>query len=353
MRRRVWCLRAGRSPRSSSGDSESRLAIEFLVMKRRLLLAILVCFCAVPASAQRRPITHEDVYTMTRTGDPHASPDGRWIVFTLNEPNYDPTKAVSDLWIVPSDGSAPPRRLTSNRAGESGVDWAPDSRRIAFSTKREGDEVEQIYLLAVDGGEAQRITTTATGATNPKWRRDGKAILFESMMKAARQTPEKSTARVFDSLPIRFWNTWNDGAKPHIFVQAIDGGSAVDVLAGTKLAASAGFDAPYVGSGAERSLQAQWAPDGQEIVFVAVVNKTSMMTEETESHLFRIKTSASEPVQMTARGESYDKPLFSPDGKTLAAQHARTSAGNKLYSLTRMARFDWPSGKMTRLGDEF
>jgi Tol biopolymer transport system component len=183
---------------------------------------------------------------MTRTGDPKVSPDGRWVVFALNEPSYDPAKSVSDLWIVASDGSAPARRLTSSRAGESGVDWAPDSRRIAFSTKREGDEVEQIYLLAVDGGEAQRITTTVTGATNPKWRRDGKAILFESMMKAARQTPEKSTARVFDSLPIRFWNTWNDGSKPHIFVQVIDGGPAVDVLAGTKLAASAGFDAPYV-----------------------------------------------------------------------------------------------------------
>jgi dipeptidyl aminopeptidase/acylaminoacyl peptidase len=84
-----------------------------------------------------------------------------------------------------------------------------------------------------------------------------------------------------------------------------------------------------------------------------VVNKASMMTEDTESHLFPIKTGGSEPVQMTVQGESYDKPVFSPDGKTLAAQHARTSAGNTLYGLTRLARFDWPSGRMTRLGDEF
>lgn len=274
---------------------------------------------------------------MTRTGDPKASPDGRWIVFSLSEPNYDPAKAVSDLWIVASDGNTPPRRLTSTRAGESGVDWAPDSKRIAFSARREGDEVEQVYVLAIDGGEAQRFTTVANGAANPKWRRDGRALLFESMIKAARQTPEKSTARVFNSLPIRFWNTWNDGSKPHIFVQPIDGGAAVDVLAGTKLAESEGFDAPYVGAGADRSLQAQWAPEGQEIVFVAVVNKTSMMTEESEAHLFRVTAAGQEPVQMTARGESYDKPLFSPDGKTLAAQHARTSAGSKLYSLTRLA----------------
>ena len=322
-------------------------------MTPRILLALLVCSMAVPAAAQRRTITHDDVFTMTRTSDPKASPDGRWIVFTLNEPNYDPAKAVSDLWIVGSDGSAPPRRLTSTRATESGVDWAQDSRRIAFSSKREGDDVEQVYVLAIDGGEAQRVTTVPTGATNPKWRRDGKAILFESMMKAARQTPEKSTARVFDSLPIRFWNTWNDGSKPHIFVQPIDAGPAVDRLAGTELAASAGFDAPYVGSGADRSLQAQWAPDGQDIVFVAVVNKTSMMTEESEAHLFRVKAAGGEPVQMTAKGESYDRPLFSPDGKTLVAQRTRTSAGTRLYSLTRLTRFDWPSGKATPLADEY
>ena len=317
-------------------------------MTSRLLLSLLVCSIAVPVAAQRRVITHDDVYTMTRTSDPKASPDGRWIVFTLNEPNYDPARTASDLWIVASDGNAPPRRLTSTRAGESGVDWAPDSRKIAFSTKREGDEVEQVYILSIDGGEAQRFT-----ATNPKWRRDGKAVLFESMTKPARQTPEKSTARVFNSLPIRFWNTWNDGSKPHLFVQVVDGGPAVDVLAGTTLAASAGFDAPYVGFGADRSFQAQWAPDGQDIVFVGVVNKASMMTEEIESHLFRVKAAGDEPTQMTSRGESYDKPLFSPDGKTLAAQRTRTSAGTTLYSLTRLARLDWPSGKMTPLADEF
>ena len=34
--------------------------------------------------------------------------------------------------------------------------WSPDSRRIAFSTKREGDDVAQIYILDLAGGEARR-----------------------------------------------------------------------------------------------------------------------------------------------------------------------------------------------------
>lgn len=322
-------------------------------MTRRVLaLALLVCVAA-PAAAQKRLITHEDVYTMSRTGEPHPSPDGRWIVFSLTEPSYDPAKAVTDLWIVPTDGSTAPRRLTSSRAAESGVEWSPNSKTIAFSTKREGDDVEQIYLLPIDGGEAHRLTTLATGGANPKWRPDGKAIAFESLIKAERQTPEKSSARVFDTMPIRFWNVWNDGSKPHLFVQAVDGGAAVDWFTGTKLAASRDFDAPYVGSTAERSLQPQWSPDGQEIVFVAIVNRTTMMTEETEAHLFRIKRAGEEPLQMTAKGESFEQPRFSPDGKMLVAAHTRTAVGTNLYSLTRLARFEWPAGRMTRLAPAF
>jgi dipeptidyl aminopeptidase/acylaminoacyl peptidase len=46
-----------------------------------------------------------------------------------------------------SDGRKPPRRITNTKAPEDDVAWSPDSGSIAFSTKREGDEVEQIYIL--------------------------------------------------------------------------------------------------------------------------------------------------------------------------------------------------------------
>ena len=40
------------------------------------------------------------------------------------------------------------------------MNWSLDSKRIAFSAKREGDEANQIYVLdIVVGGEAQRVTT--------------------------------------------------------------------------------------------------------------------------------------------------------------------------------------------------
>lgn len=72
-------------------------------MKRTLSLLL---FAAL-AFAQKRAITHEDIYLMKRTGEPVVSPDGRQIVFSLTEPDYDAAKQTSDLWLVAADGSAP------------------------------------------------------------------------------------------------------------------------------------------------------------------------------------------------------------------------------------------------------
>ena len=148
-------------------------------MRSIRFLACVVWLASPLPAQQRHTITHEDVYLMKRVASPAISPDGRWIVFSVTEPSYTEGEQVGDLWLVPSDGSAEPRRLTTTKGGESGVDWSPDSRRIAFSARREGDDASQIYLLDLSGGgEAQRVTNISTGASSPQWRPDGKSILF-------------------------------------------------------------------------------------------------------------------------------------------------------------------------------
>src|SRR6185295_8504477 len=140
-----------------------------------------LCLSVSVRSQTKTPLPHEAMWMMKRVGPPNPSPDGRWVVFSLVEPSYDEKEQVSDLWIVPADGSAKPRRLTFTKGGESGVAWSSDSRRIAFSARREGDEVSQIYVLDIaDGGEAVRVTSISTGARSPQWRPDGRALAFVS-----------------------------------------------------------------------------------------------------------------------------------------------------------------------------
>src|SRR5213080_322194 len=100
------------------------------VMMRKLQLFpwVIGLLCAPLAAQQRHTITHEDIFLMKRVSSPVISLDGRSIVFTVTEPSYTEADQVSDLWLVPSDGTAEPRRLTNTKSGESGVAWSPDSR---------------------------------------------------------------------------------------------------------------------------------------------------------------------------------------------------------------------------------
>src|SRR5260370_31471106 len=138
-------------------------------MRPTYLVTCAALLCAPLAAQQRHPITHEDIFLMKRVSSPVISPDGRSIVFNVTEPSYAEADQVSDLWLVPSDGTAEPRRLTNTKSGESGVAWSPDSRRIAFSAKREGDDVAQIYVLDLaTGGEGPRVANISPRARQPQ-----------------------------------------------------------------------------------------------------------------------------------------------------------------------------------------
>lgn len=324
---------------------------------RLLAVALLL---ASSLGAAKRPITHEDVWLMKRVASPAVSPDGRWAVVSVTEPSYEQSKTVSDLWIVPVDGSAPPRRLTQTVGGEGGAVFSPDSRRLAFTAKREGDDTAQVYVLPLDGGEATRVTTISTGASSPRWRPDGKAILFQSRVwpgagddeqnrkKAAEKKERKYNARVYERFPFLYWDRWLDELTPHVFVQALEEGAKPrDLLAGTKLAAEAGFDGPRGLS--ESDLQAVWSPDGESVVFCATTNRNVEAYAPSTTHLYRVPAAGGEPVALTSGRDSYSGPKFRPDGKALYAQHSRRE-DTTLYSLSRLAVIAWPpAGSPPRL----
>jgi dipeptidyl aminopeptidase/acylaminoacyl peptidase len=319
---------------------------------RRFSLILCLALSAPLAAQQRHTITHEDVFLMKRVGSPAISPDGRWIVFSVSEPSYTEGEQVSDLWVVPSDGSAEPRRLTNTKGGESGVDWSPDSRRIAFTARREGDDQSQVYVLDLaSGGEAQRITNLSTGASSPMWRPDGKAILFSSMIypgattdsanraAAAERQVRKYNARVFDASPIRLWDHWLDDRRPHLFVQAFDAGTpARDILAGSQLVNGAGFGGQLGTSGED--LAAAWTPDGSAVVFAATTNRTDWTHGDVVQALWQVSASGGESQRLTQGGDDYDAPQFSPDGKTLYA--VMTPTNERTFNNRRVVAWSWP-----------
>ena len=239
---------------------------------------------ALAGDAPRRAITHEDVWLSLRPGALAASPDGRWIVASVAEPAYDEEQKRSDLWIVPADGSAKPRRLTSGKGSEGDPAWSPDSARIAFSAKREDDDIAQVYVLDLGGGEAQRVTDWPGGAKSPRFSPDGRSILFTGMSYPGALTEEdnrkasadrkarKYNVRAYDSFPIRHWDRWLDELRPTLAVQPLDGASpARDLLADTALRRERGYGGRLGNEG--DALDATWTPDGRGVVFAATTNR--------------------------------------------------------------------------------
>ena len=305
-------------------------------------------------SAGKVPLTHETMWMMKRVGAPTPSPDGKWVVFSMTEPAYDEKEQVSDLWIVPADGSARPRRLTFTKGGESGAAWSPDSQRLAFSAKREGDDASQIYVIDVaSGGEAVRVTTLSTGARSPQWRPDGKALLFTSTVYpgamddeankkiAAERKAQKYHARVYESFPIRNWDKWIEDTQGHLFIQSLEpNAKAKDIFAGTKLVAERGFAGRVTDAGEE--FDAAWTPEGDAVIFVATTKRNTAAYSTYSTALFKIPATGGEPVPLTTGDDSFSRPTFSPDGKSLYAIFNMDSNG-KVYNLDRLAKFSWPN----------
>ena len=323
-------------------------------MKLRLVFLSLVLAASAAVAAEpvsKRPINHEDVWLMKRLGTPALSPDGRWVIVPVTEPAYDENAKSSDLWLVPSDGSAAPRRLTFSTGSESNPAWSADSRRIAFAAWRDGQEESQIYVLDIaGGGEAGRVTNAATGATRPLWRPDGQAILFASMIfpgaltdadnraRIEERKARKYNARAYENFPIRHWDRWLDERRPTLMLQPLGADAeATDLLAGTELAHGRGFGGNLDYDG--EIINAAWSPDGSAIVFTATTERDQAARAVVQQALFMIPAGGGEPHRLTGPEASYSSPQFAADGSALYA--LSTPYTRLVYNDSRLVRFDW------------
>jgi dipeptidyl aminopeptidase/acylaminoacyl peptidase len=406
---------------------------------RRVLALLFTLLYVVPAFSQaKRPFTFEDMMSLKRVGEPVPSPDGKWVLFSAVDVDLAANKKTPHIWIVPlapaggatgvppvqprvgadassaqaerssaEPSSARERILLADQDGDR-PRWAPDGKRFAFISTREGGS--QVWIADFDAAAGSvtgvhKLTSIATEASGELWSPDGKNILFVSDVypecdgapaaeqdcnaKKLKEVQEsKVKALIFDRLLYRHWNAYKAGKRSHIFIVSTD--ACVGADASSAQPGQAGqhpsdtmekasrasldrtdegvcphasiardltpgdYDAPVFSLGGQDNYT--FSPDGQEVCYTS--NHDKVEATSTNNDLWIVPVNGGtgvSPVQaknITADNPASDStPLYSPDGKYIAYR-AQKRPGNESDQF-RLMLYDRKTGEKRNLTETF
>jgi Tol biopolymer transport system component len=187
--------------------------------------------------------------------DPDWSPDGRKIAFSSRRDGN------SEIYVMNADGTGL-MNLTKNPAHDAAPSWSPDGRKIAFQSDR--DSSIQIYVMNADGSNQKRLTNIPPRNSYPRWSPNGSKIVFES---------------------------FRDG-NPEIYVMNADGSNQ------TRLTYTGGNGGPL------------WSPDGRTIAF--------NFTRGGSYKIYVMNADGSNQRPLTNNPWWDYNPVWSPDGEWVA-----------------------------------
>ena len=116
---------------------------------------------------------------------PVFSPDGKRIAFESKAPTNGNERASGDvdnndtleIYIIHTDGTNK-TQLTHNNVDDGHPTWAPDGKRIAFTSMV--DDIYQISIVNATGGPAKQLTFSRASHYQPTFSPDGNRILYIS-----------------------------------------------------------------------------------------------------------------------------------------------------------------------------
>ena len=280
-----------------------------------------------------RPARPDDLYRIHVPSDPRLSPDGRQVAFGVKSASTANDGYRQAIWAAPTDGSSPARQLTLGVRTDRHPRFAPDGRTLAFLSDRrlftedepnrprkarDRDDLEQIYLLPLDGGEARRLTDLPRGVSSFAWSPDGRtlAILTSSLGATAEQEARRrrrpprpqpgetplSDFRYLDRLSYQSNGVgFVDDREVHLWLVDVETGRARPLVAG---------------SSAETG--PAWSPDGTRIAFAA--NRHRDHDIDARSSLFVVDVADGEVGPVAGGPDAhFGSPIWSVDGTSVLA----------------------------------
>ncbi|MGH7547562.1 MAG: S9 family peptidase [Gemmatimonadales bacterium] len=263
------------------------------------------------ATAEKRPLTVDDLFGLRDVGDPRISPDGRWIAYTVTVTDSSADRRETRVWIAPLDGG-PALVMTAASSSASRPRWSPDGRFLSFLAERKsGDAAQdsepksQVWVLDRRGGEARALTHVPQGVEDYAWSPDGSKLAL--IVKDTAETKWKAKSpRPWVITRLQFKQDeegYLDSRRTHLYGFAL----ATGVLA-------------QLTSGDYDDSAPSWSPDGRAIAFVS--NRTENADANRNTDIWIVAaddtTRGKTPRQLTHNPGSDEQPTWSPDGKWIA-----------------------------------
>ncbi|HNR05951.1 MAG TPA: S9 family peptidase [Saprospiraceae bacterium] len=227
-----------------------------------------------------------------------ASPDGSKVLYAVREAvmTADRSEYINQIWMtdIKTGKQMPLTRGDKNSAQPA---WSPDGQWISFVSNRDGKN--NLYLLPVAGGEAEKITDVKSGIGNYKWSPDGRSLACV-IADPVTGEDEKNTKGKED------WYYMDEKIKQNrLYVLKLDQKDSAGARVMKKLT--------------EQDLNVNafdWSPDGKQIIFSH--GKSPEVNDNVYSDISLINLEDGKIKSIANSGAGESNPLFSPDGKYLA-----------------------------------
>ena len=256
----------------------------------------LVILCVVMANAQTWD--PELQLKLKAVGSPRVSPDGKKMVYTVNEAvmTADKSEFVTQIWMADL-ATKQNTQLTFGDKSSTNPKWSPDGNWIAFTSNRK-DNKNNLYLLSTSGGEAEPLTEVKSGVSNFAWSPDGRSIAF-TMNDAKTEEEEKNDKGKND------WRWIDENTKfSRLYVLSIqkDANGKREPRKLTTANYQVGdFD---------------WSGDGTRIAFDRA--KSPLANDWTTSDVSIVEVATGKVTDLATTAAAENSPLYSPDGKSIA-----------------------------------
>jgi dipeptidyl aminopeptidase/acylaminoacyl peptidase len=158
--------------------------------------ALCLFFVLGAVGATDKPLlTLDEFFNYVSITSVRLSPDGRMVALATECPDWQRDIFRRDLWLYREDGPRGARLAQLTQSGhDTNPKWSPDGRWIAFLSDRRdvagksadsGDgeggkekEIDQLYLISIDGGEAFPVTLGDEEVHAFAWSSDSHSLFF-------------------------------------------------------------------------------------------------------------------------------------------------------------------------------